>query len=205
MKLGLLTDIHTHVDHLLAALDRFRAEQVDQVVVMGDTIDLFARFGGASETWRLLSDANAVGVWGNHDYGLCVEPDEGVRARYSPIVLDFMARLRPRIEIEGCLFSHIEPWLDPEYLPDLWYGCGPPDSAEKLDRIFNAVEHRVIFAGHYHQWLAATPAGVADWSGTTRIMLDDDRYFVVVNALCNGDFATFDTWNGELVPMSTGA
>src|SRR4051794_33669799 len=32
-----------------------------------------------------------------------------------------MAALRPRLEVEGCLFVHVEPWLDPERIEDLWY------------------------------------------------------------------------------------
>jgi hypothetical protein len=203
MKLGLLTDIHAHVYHLLMALERLKSEQVDQIVVIGDVIDLFGRFGGIDETCRVLADAKAIGVWGNHDYGLCVDPDEGAKARYAPAVLDFMATLRPRLEIDGCFFSHLEPWLDSEYLPDLWYGGGPPDGSERLTRIFSAVSHRAIFAGHYHVWLAATPAGVADWDGATRISLTEGRHFVVVGALCDGNFAVFDTATAELVPMRT--
>jgi hypothetical protein len=198
-----ITDIHAHVYHLLTALERFKFERVDQIVVIGDVIDLFGRFGGINETCRLLADAKAIGVWGNHDYGLCFNPDEGVIARYPPSVLDFMATLRPRLDIDGCLFSHVEPWLDPEYLPDLWYGGGPPDSSDKLTRIFNSVDHPVIFAGHYHVWLAATPAGLADWDGSTRLSLNEGRHFVVVGALCDGNFAVYDTATAKLVPMRT--
>jgi hypothetical protein len=203
MKLGILSDIHSRACHVQAALDRLREEQVDQVVVLGDVVDLFGRFEGAEETCRLLAKANAVGVWGNHDYGLCVDPDPSVRVRYSPSALDFMASLRPRLELADCYFSHVEPWLNPEDMPDLWYGGGPPDRPETLDRIFNAVPHRVIFAGHYHCWLAAMPNRVSDWDGTTRIVLDQGRYFIVVGALCYGNFATFDTVTAQLCPMGT--
>lgn len=34
MRLGLLADIHEDVERLQAALDRFRREEVDQVVVL---------------------------------------------------------------------------------------------------------------------------------------------------------------------------
>ena len=36
MKLGILADIHEHVDHLRAALDHFRSAGVEQVIVLGD-------------------------------------------------------------------------------------------------------------------------------------------------------------------------
>ncbi len=203
MKLGLLSDIHAHVYHLQAALERLKSEGVDQVVVIGDVVDMFGRQGGVGETCRLLREARAVGVWGNHDYGLCVEPDESVRDRYPAAVLGFMGSLRPRIEVAGCFFSHVEPWLNPEDLPDLWYGGGPPDDSEKLARIFNAVPNRLIFGGHYHVWLAATPNVVTDWNGTTPLVLDRGRHFIVINALCEGHFAVLDTATSELRPLRT--
>ena len=76
MKLGLLTDIHEQVELLCIALDRFRHEQVDQVVVIGDVFEIGQRI---EETCRLLAEAKAVGVWGNHDYGLCSNPSEQIR------------------------------------------------------------------------------------------------------------------------------
>ena len=60
MKLGLITDIHEHVEFLQVALDRFRSEQVDQIVVIGD---VFAMGERIEDTCRLLSQANAIGVW----------------------------------------------------------------------------------------------------------------------------------------------
>ena len=47
--------------------------------------------------------------------------------------------LQPHLEIGGCLFTHVEPWLDPHKVEDLWYFDGPPDSPEKLARSFAAV------------------------------------------------------------------
>ena len=199
MKLGLLTDIHEHVEYLRAALDCFTRERIDQVVVIGDLLEMGER---VDEMCGLLADAAAVGVWGNHDFGLCSDPDAGVRAKYSPAVLRFMTSLHPRLEIGGCHFAHVEPWLDPEDLADLWYFEGPPDTAAKLARIFDAVPNRVIFAGHYHQWLLATPKGIDLWQGETPMRLNPGRYFVVVGALCEGCYATFDTETAELVPFN---
>jgi hypothetical protein len=201
MKLGLVTDIHENVEHLRAALDRFRKEQVDQVVMIGDVCEMGERI---EETCRLLAEAKAVGVWGNHDYGLCVNQDEEMRARYPAAVLDYMASLRPRLDVDGCYFSHVEPWLNPEELMDLWYYEGLPDEHGKLARIFNAVPHRLIFAGHFHKWLLATPEGINEWSGESPVHLKDGRYFVVVDALCAGRYAIFDTGISELVPFNEG-
>jgi hypothetical protein len=199
MKLGLIADIHEHVEHLQTALERFRSADVDRVVMIGDVVGMTQRL---DETCRLLSEAHAVGVWGNHDFGLCVNVDDEIRNRYPPVVISYMTSLRPRLEIDGCLFTHVEPWLDPENLADLWYYDGPPDDHDKLDRIFDAVPNRLMFAGHFHRWLLATPEGIGQWKGDVQIRLHDARYFVVVGALCDGRFATFDTHTSELCPFN---
>ena len=59
-----------------------------------------------------------------------------------------------------------------------------------------------MFAGHYHQWLAATPQGILSWAGERPICLKEGRHFVVAGALCEGQFAIFDTETMELVPMT---
>lgn len=199
MKLGLITDIHEHVENLRAALNRFQTEGVDQVVVIGDVFEMGERI---DETCRLLTDAAAIGVWGNHDYGLCVEPDAETCAKYGDAVIDFMTSLRPRLEIEGCHFTHVEPWLNPEDVADLWYFEGSPDEHRKLDRIFRAVPNRVMFAGHYHKWLLVTPDRIEDWNGDDRVELSTRRYYVVVGALCEGRYAVFDTDTSELLPFN---
>jgi predicted phosphodiesterase len=199
MKLGLVTDIHEHVEHLRTALDRFQTEGVDQVVVIGD---VFAMGERIEETCRLLAESDAIGVWGNHDYGLCVDPDADARSKYSDRVINFMTSLRPRIEIDGCHFAHVEPWLNPEDVADLWYFEGPPDEHGKLERIFNAVPNRILFAGHFHKWLLATPDGIKEWRGESPIHLGQGRYFVVVGALCEGRFAVFDSDTSELIPFN---
>jgi hypothetical protein len=112
-----------------------------------------------------------------------------------------MASLRPRLDVAGCHFTHVEPWLNPESLADLWYFEGPPDQHGKLARIFAAGPHRIMFAGHYHKWLLTRPAGIDLWRGDRTVRLDDGRYFVVIGALCDGYYALFDTDSSELVPL----
>ncbi len=201
MKLGLITDIHEQVEHLQTAINCFRRSSVEQIVVIGDVFEMGERI---EETCRLLAEAKVSGVWGNHDFGLCLDPDESLRAKYPPAVIDYMTSLRPRLDVGGCHFTHVEPWLNPEELLDLWYFEGLPNEQSKLVRIFQAVPNRVMFAGHYHQWLLATPEGINAWKGESPICLDQGRYFVVVGALCEGQFATFDTATSELVPFNVG-
>ena len=199
MKLGLLADIHEDVERLRTALDTFSPLGVDRVVVLGDVVGRGARI---AETCRLLDEAQAVGVWGNHDFGLCVDVDLATREQYSTAVIDTLGRLRPRLEIDGCHFTHVEPWRNPEKCADLWYFDGPPDRPGNLTRIFGATTCRIAFAGHYHQWLLCRPDGIDAWQGERPVLLADGRYFVVVGALCEGRFATYDTELSELTPYN---
>ncbi len=198
MKLGLITDVHEHVENLRAALVRLAAEHVDQIVLIGDVVELGLRL---PETTQLLADAQVLGVWGNHDYGLCVDPSPELQQKYAADVFRYFGKLRPSRVVEGCYFSHVEPWLNPESLFDLWYYDGPPDEHGKLWRIFHAVPHRLMFAGHFHKWLIATPDEILNWHGERSIKLAPGRFFCVIGALCDGQFATFDTATNELTPL----
>jgi hypothetical protein len=200
MKLGLLADIHEHVGHLRRALDQFQREKVEQVVVLGD---LFEMGTCIDETCRLLEEAGAVGVWGNHDFGLCSNPKADAFRAYDPAVIKYVSSLRPRLDVADCHFTHVEPWLNPDNMLDLWYFEGPPDDPAKLGRIFAASPQRIFFTGHFHQWLLARPSGIQPWQGDVPIRLNDGRYFVVIGALCDGCYATFDTENFELAPFSS--
>jgi hypothetical protein len=119
-------------------------------------------------------------------------------------VLDYLGSLRPRLDLDGCHFTHVEPWLDPTNIADLWYFDGLPDEQHKLDRIFAATPYRLLFAGHFHTWLLATPDGIRDWNGEATVRLDRGRYFVVIGAVCDGHCATFDTETCSLRPCRLG-
>ena len=116
-----------------------------------------------------------------------------------------MGGLQPRLEIDGCLFKHVEPWLNPHKVEDLWYFDGPPDSPEKLARSFAAVPNRVLFIGHMHRWLLGTPEGVLPWHGDEQLRLGrPNRYLMVIHAVWDGKCALFDTNTGDLTPFGEG-
>ena len=188
MKLGILTDIHEEHDYLRRALTLLRREGADRLLVIGDVCGTLTDL---EETVALLDDAGAAGVWGNHDFGLCGDnPTDEDRLRFSDRLLTFMGRLRPRLEVEGFLFTHVEPWLDPEKIEDLWYFDGPPETPEQVARIFAAVPNRVMFVGHYHRWLLVTPEGIQPWAGDGPIVLEvGNRYLVAIDAVCQGKCA----------------
>lgn len=93
MKLGILADIHEDLEHLRGALDALRDRGADRLILLGDLFELGHRLDATVE---LLDEAGAVGVWGNHDFGLCRDPHEDVRRRFSEETMAFMGRLRPR-------------------------------------------------------------------------------------------------------------
>jgi hypothetical protein len=203
MRLGILADIHEHAKELQKAIAMLRQHGADRFVVLGDVFGTGKRI---EQTVRLLLDVGAVGVWGNHDVGLCFDPGETACRRYSAAVLAFMGGLQPHLEIDGCLFTHVEPWLDPHRVEDLWYFDGPPDTPEKLARSFGAVPNRVVFLGHFHRWLLGTPAGLLPWRGDRPVCLDaTKRYLVVIHAVWDGKFALFDTKTDELTPFGEGS
>src|SRR5262249_39844569 len=80
----------------------------------------------------------------------------------------FMGSLQPHLEIDGCLFTHVEPWLDPHTVEDLWSFHGPPDSPEKLARSFAATRQRVLFIGHLHRWLLGRRTDCCRGAGTSQ-------------------------------------
>jgi predicted phosphodiesterase len=197
MKLGILADIHEDVPKLTLALQCFQQEGVGQAVVLGDVIYTGRHI---RDTVALLTAASAVGVWGNHDLGLCHEPEKPIHERYAGPTLDFMLTLRPRLELAGCLFTHGLPCWDATD-PEVYYLGDRPETAEGQAGSFGACDHAALFTGHFHRWLAATPQGQLAWDGSTPILLEGERlYLITVAAVCDGWCAVFDTDSRELVP-----
>ncbi len=200
MKIGILADIHGHVHNLKAALARLEAEAVDEVVLLGDVIES-AR--NACETVALLRSCRAVGVWGNHELGLCVDPDPQLRATYTEPVVDFFGTLKSRFEIDDLLFCHGLPSHDPTD-PTSYYLGPRPDAERALDDSFASFPHRIMFVGHFHRWFAATPYVRFDWDGAAPIQFRaGERYLVIVHALLSGYFAIFDASKQQLTPWRT--
>ena len=207
MRIGIVTDVHDEAEKLALALGELRAEAVDAIVSLGDATDLFGVWDRADEVAALLAEAGVVGVWGNHDHGLCRDVRPEHRARFAPATLDYMASVRPTLELGGCHFSHVEPWLDAEDPANLWSFEGKPEDPDRLARSFAAIPHRAAFIGHIHRWLAADEHGPLAWDWTTPLTVEPHhRYLVVVGPLFHGAFAVLDTERWVLEPrqLSTG-
>jgi hypothetical protein len=198
MRIGILADIHEDVGALGRALALLRRESVGRLVVLGD---LFYSGRRVAETADLLAGAGAGGVWGNHDLGLAHEPSPRLLARFPGRVFDFLRTLGPRLELEGCLFSHGLPqWEATD--PAAYYLGDRPETPAGLAGSFAASPCRVTFVGHFHRWLAATPEGVLAWDGGGPILLDPGRrYLVAVAAVCDGWCAVYDSDAARLDPV----
>ena len=203
MRLGIVADIHEAVEPLQRALTEFHRRGVDQVVSLGDACDTFSRVGRSGEVVALLREAHAVGVWGNHDFGLSYDVSERLRQETPPDVLEYMATMQPHLVINGCRFSHVEPWLDACKIENLWYFDGPPDTPEKAARSWTAVPESRLFIGHFHRWLVMTAGGRVAWDGQGTLALAAEvRQLIVVAPVFQGWCAVYDTSDALLTAVS---
>jgi hypothetical protein len=200
MRLGLITDIHEHVADLKLALAACDRQHADRILCLGDLLE---KGEALRETVALLDERGIAGVWGNHDFGLCHNPGPWVRERYAGPVLDYLTTFRPRLELADCLFTHVEPWLDPTDVTQLWFYEGLPDTPETAARSFAASGQRVLFMGHHHRWLLTTPERSMAWDGRQPVCLrPPDRYLIAVGAVCHGSCAVYDTESHKLTPLA---
>lgn len=201
MKIGILADIHERVDHLQAALNVFQDSHVDQIIVLGDVFDSGKCI---DQTVELLREANAVGVWGNHDIGLSESPDARITDRYSAAVIEYFGTLTAQYELDDVLVCHGMPTWDPRD-PAIYYLGKLPWERNNLQPVFTTFSHRIFLIGHFHRWHLSTAGRSTEWDGTQPIVFDPtERYFVIVNAVLDGWCAILDTETNEFTPRFVG-
>ena len=195
MRYGLLADIHEDLRFLRAAVAYFHRRAVDRVIVLGDVFEAGRALEG---TTQLLGEVGAEGVWGNHDFGLSHQPSDEVRARFSEECMTFMTSLRPRLEFEDCIVTHVEPWRDALNIFELWSF----ESDYAAEKSFAALPHRIMLHGHHHRWKVTTPDGPVAWDCFHPLTLDPTRrYLVQVAAVCDGRCGVLDTTENLLTPV----
>jgi predicted phosphodiesterase len=201
MKIGIITDIHDHVAYLSAALRALVRESVEIIVSLGDASDLHGARNRVDDVAAILQHYRVLGVWGNHDMGLCRDVPPEMQRIFVPTTLQYMATVEPFRQIANCHFSHVEPWLDPHKVEDIWNFFGRPETLDDFQKSFRAVPQRAIFVGHFHRWMAASDEGLLDWQAEAPLVMHADRrYLVVVGPLFRGDYAVLDTTNWVLSP-----
>jgi len=200
MRIGLLADIHEDVEALSSAIWTCRRAGVDRLLTLGDIFETGERFAEAVD---LLREADVSGVWGNHEFALYTGRGDSVESQFDWRTLDYMQRLTPRCEVEGVLLGHVLPCLDPTDISQPWYVERAPVTAEAAAPNFAAFPHRRMFVGHFHRWLAVTQNGPVEWTGEGPLRFDrNNRYLVVVAAVCNGWCAIYDTETDVLLPLA---
>ena len=198
MRLGILADIHGDTANLTKVLRRLEREAVDQFVVLGDVI---YDSRNASETVAMLKDVQAFGVWGNHELGVAVQPDDAVRELFAVEVLEFFSKLSPLCEFGDVLLSHSLPTID-ALDPVAYYIAPRATDRVAAEACFTKFDHRIFLTGHLHRWFASTARGHLSWDGSVPIqLLPGERYLFVIHAVMNGYAAILDTEDNLLTPI----
>lgn len=201
MRIGLLADIHEEVELLQAALACFHHEGVEQTLVLGDLAETGR---GLEPIIRLLEETGAVGVWGNHELGLCHEPRAELSARYPEPVMCYLRTLRPHYDLGRYRITHAMPTLDPTD-PTAYYLSPPPPDPQACKECFDHFPGRVLLMGHYHRWLATTPTQLLPWNGDAPLPLSPhNAMLVVIHAIQQGWCAILDTHDEILTPHYIG-
>lgn len=199
MKIGLLADIHEHVEHLTSALQLLERQQVDRFIVLGDICMTGTRL---RETVTPLIRNEAIGVWGNHELGLCHNPDPKLTSKYDDVTIEYLSRLKPELELGEVLFTHGMPNWDATDPTEYYTGKGPMDPVALSD-VFSTHPHWLFLMGHFHHWFAANEQGSYPWNGEDPIQLRD-RHLMVVNPVFQGSCAVLDTDNRIIIPHNFG-
>ncbi len=198
MRLGLLADIHEQHELLARALQYLSCRKIDRFVILGD---VFESGRELEKTVALLQGVDWVGVWGNHDFGLCIDVELSTRAKYGTEICEFFGRLQPRCQIDGCRIQHIEPHLNPERIEDLW-DFSPRDQILQPEKAFPPLgDSHTALMGHLHQWIVLSPAGRLDWEGTDPLTLDPTQpHVLAIHAVALGYCAVYDTTARRIEP-----
>lgn len=199
MRIGILSDVHEANNRLRAAIRGLRALGVDRFVFLGDAIETGERI---EETWELLRETGAHGVWGNHELGLCLDPSRRLREKYAAVLEDF-ANLQPLLVIDDVRFSHNSPWEDATDPVGFAIGDDPCDPEVFAARIGDFPE-RLFFVGHRHRWRAvAEGADLSTWRGRGPLDLSaTGRTLVNVHAVANGWCGLLDAEANVFEPIA---
>lgn len=178
MKLALISDIHSNLQALTAALRAIERYRVDALYCIGDVVGYGADPGPCVDLVMRYSTGTVIG---NHDIavstleGISSLPRDGqVAARHnhgklSDAQLSFLSELHLKLVVDDCTLVHATP-RDPE----LWVRF---DSLPTVKDQFNHFDTDYCFVGHTH-----VPAVVADRLGVFRVR-PGNRYIVNVGSV----------------------
>ena len=112
MKVGLVSDVHNNLEALAYALAQLR--DCDVVVSLGD---LVSDYRVSPAMLDLARDAQLLGIAGNHEKSVLVNPGSRLRESLAPDDLAYLQALPAsrQLELDGrrILLAHGAPWDDP--------------------------------------------------------------------------------------------
>lgn len=178
MKLAIISDIHSNLQALTAALKVIEDRKVDAIYCLGDIVGYGPDPAACVD---LVRKECTLSVRGNHDEAVALErhvswlPRDAQKAaahnreHLSDDQLEYLASLPLVAEADGCCFAHASPGH-----PERWLRLDT--LAEALDQ-FSSFSSDVCFIGHTH-----IPAIVSDRLGVLRIR-PGHRYLVNVGSV----------------------
>ena len=178
MKIAVLSDIHSNLEALAAALSEIEARGADAIYCLGDIVGYGA---DPARCVDIVREVCTQAVLGNHDLAVAtgrglksLPPDGQEAARYnyaqlSPHQRAWLAALPLKVTANGCTFVH----ATPEY-PEAWYRV---DSYVVAQAQFMHFDTDVCFIGHTH-----IPAVMADRLGVLQVR-PGNRYLINVGSV----------------------
>jgi diadenosine tetraphosphatase ApaH/serine/threonine PP2A family protein phosphatase len=155
MRLGIFSDVHANLEALMAVVNAYRDEGVDEYYSLGDTVGYGASPNECSDTVRKLVHAT---VLGNHDAAVAGRMDYSYYYDAARSALDFHARSLDPDHMEWLRKLPYTVRLDEH---DVLLGHGSPVQPEEFDYVFTEDQARtlvpmyeklarVTFIGHSH-------------------------------------------------------
>lgn len=178
MRFAIISDIHSNLEALTAALEVIDAQSVDEIVCLGDIVGYGAN---PNECVALIRERCTIVVKGNHDAAtLDLSVADGfsenarIAAQWTAKSLsteskNFLMMLPLVATKDDVLFVHASP-VDP---PDWNYIFSVFDAMEA----FKAFSQRICFIGHSHA------PGVFSEKGRMGRITKDDRFIINVGSI----------------------
>ena len=166
MKVAVITDVHGNLGALEAVLAHIARQDVDQMVVAGDTVNILPH---SKACWDLVRSLGCPVLKGNHELYIYTydtpEADPAwtqerfrglawIRSQFSADDLNAMRQLPLTYELPGLLVTHASS-------RSVFDSVDQTTPTEKLNEMFTPA--RFVVRGHNHSWLERR------WGGRTLV------------------------------------
>lgn len=208
MKIGIVSDIHAHIDPLKRAISLFESQDVTQIICAGDLVD-----GGWDDeaVIDLIRSRNILSVRGNHDRNAFLgeieqwDIDVDVDSDFGDLLNSYKAQYVSSLpmtrqfnwEDMDIFLAHGSPWSDTDHV-------FPNTSADMCNKILTFTKANIVILGHTHipmklqindKWILNPGALCGNRANSQRTcgILD----------LPQGKFEVFDTQTSKPVKLET--